>query len=102
MSTSDYNLSGDEEVIAKPKGREYTIAEEEAAQSEMNFYNSSKWFEIVQKWREDHPLYVKQYTPKELEEADRIVREANETWKKIKEEKEKVRQDALVRIGRDK
>ena len=102
MSASDFNLSGEEEVIAKPKGREYTVAEEEIAASEMTFYGSSSWCKLVKEWQEQHPIQKKTYSVEELEESSRVIKEANELWRKMKADKEQVRQEALERIGRDK
>ena len=90
-----------EELIGKPEGREYTLAEEETAKSEMNFYGSSAWCKMVAEWQKDHPISKKTYTQEELEESQRIIAEANESWRKIKAERETTRLEALGRIGRD-
>ena len=90
-----------EELIGKPEGREYTLAEEEVAKSEMNFYGSSAWCKMVADWQKEHPTAKKSYTKEELEESQKVIEQANESWRKIKKEREIQRLQALGRIGRD-
>lgn len=95
--TSEPTLTGEEEVVARPQGKEFSEAETQQAVSQMTFYGSSKWHEMTEKWKEEHPLKLKNYTPEEIAEADRITKEANETWKKLQEEKEASRIEAEIR-----
>lgn len=98
MSTKDYDLTGDEEIVARPKGKEYTTQEEETAKQEMTFYGSSEWCKMVADWQKTHPVVSKTYTKEEIEESDKVIKEANEDWRKIKEERENTRIQALERI----
>lgn len=99
MSESDYNLTGEEEVVAKPKGHEYTQEEEQTAKKEMTFYGSSKWCEMVSQWQKEHPLTKKVYTEEEIRQSDIEIKRLNEEWKRIKEEQMKTQNQARERLG---
>lgn len=100
-SSSDFNLSGEEEVVARPKSKEYTTAEEETAKQEMTFYGSSEWCKMVADWQKTHPVVPKTYTTEELSQSDESIKQANEEWKKLKEERERQYNEARKRIGLD-
>lgn len=99
MSESDYNLTGEEEIVAKPKCHEYTVVEEETAKKEMTFYGSSKWCEMVAKWQKEHPLTKHEYTEEEIKQSDLEIKRLNEEWKRIKEEQQKTQSAARERLG---
>ena len=99
MSDPEFELSGEEEVVAKPKGHEYTEEEDLKAKAEMTFYGSSKWSEMIANWQKQHPITKKHYTKKELQESDIQIKQLNEEWKKIKAEKEKQLSASRQRLG---
>lgn len=95
---ASFGFKGDEEVVAVPKGKEITPEENALAISEMTFYGSSKWREMVEKWREKYPQSKKELTQKEKIELEKVIEEANNEWKKLQEEKKQKKAEAVSRI----